>query len=211
MINNALQYVGNKLGMEDIGKLLKQMPYSNLGESFNDMTLNYDTAINDILALDRGEQPPINQYDDHPYMVKKLVNRMRMSDFRYLDPKIQQTYGNKVRMHEQFEASKQMAIQRAQAGLIPTGGYMTKCDLYVPGATPDSAPKRMTIPSESLQWLLKQIEVQQSSLAPLAGLPTGAQAEIADQFTQGGRNASEGNPQAAINQSNMTPALQMGS
>jgi hypothetical protein len=210
-INQALQYVGAKMKSEDIGKLLRQMPYGNFDESFGDLTIDYDTAVNDILALDRGEMPPVNQYDPHPYMIKKLVYRTRLGDFKTLDPRIQQNYRAKIKLHQEFEARNQLAIQRAQQGLIPTGGYMVKCDLYVPGATPDAAPKRLSIPSETLQWVVKQVEAQQTALAPVLDMGTGVQAEMANTFSsmQGtgpGTSFSRPSPQEAMNRSAMFPA-----
>ncbi len=209
-LTHALQYIGNRLAPEDLGMIMAQMPYANLGKTFQRMTQKYDNSVNCILALDRGEKPPINQYEDHVFMIQELTTRMNQADFSQLAPQIQQAYQQKVVMHQNFEAQRQMAVQRAQQGMIPTGGYMTKCDLYVPGETADSAPKRLTINSEALQWLVKQIEVQQAGLAPLAGLPGQAQGEIANQFTRmGGAGPSAGSPmgspQAAMNMASSFP------
>jgi len=213
-LNHALQYVGNRLSPMEIGKIMRSMPYTNLDESFDDLTIDYDNSVNDILALDRGETPPVNQYDKHPYCISRLVARMRKSDFKMLPPQVQQNYANKVRLHEQFEAQRQIALQRAQQGMIPTGGYMVKCDLYVPGKNPDSAPKRVTIPSESIQWLMSQMEGQMAGLAPIMELNPGAQEEIANQFTQmGGAPAGGANnqppSQGMINQAARFPATAM--
>lgn len=206
-ISQALQYVGGKLDKSDIGMLMRQMPYGNFDESMEDFTLDYDNALNEMLALDRGETPPVGQYDNHQYIVKKLSSRMRKSDFKTLPPQVQMNYSAKINLHQQFIAAQQVAMQRAEQGLIPTGGYMTKCDLYVPGKTPDSAPKRVTIPSEAIQWLLKQMESQAAGLAPLADMPGGAQAEIASKVNQmSGTEPS----QPEINRAAMTPALAMG-
>jgi hypothetical protein len=183
-IMQILQYSGSVLSREDIGKLIRQLPYSNYDESFSDLTLNYDLATNDILALDRGEMPPINKYDDHPYMISKLTFRSRQPDFKYLSPQIQGNYEMKIKKHEEIEAQKQMAIQRAQQGLIPTGGYLVVCDLYVPDPSNPTKTQRVRLPSEAIQWLISQTQAQQQGLAPLAELPTGAKADIAEQFLQ---------------------------
>lgn len=183
VINHALQYIGPQLKPEDIGKLLRQMPYANFDASFDDLTLDYDNSVNDILALDRGESPPVNQYDDHVYSIKRLVSRMRQADFKYLSPQVQQNYAAKIQVHEQFEAQNQIAIQRAQQGLIPTGGYMSKCDLYMADPMNPSKTSRVTLPSEALQWLIKNLQAQQAGLAPIMDMNKGAQAQIAEKFT----------------------------
>jgi hypothetical protein len=206
-ITQALQYVGGKLSQGDIGKLLRDLPYGNFDDSMEDLTLDFDNSLNDMLALDRGETPPIGQYDNHQYLVKKLSSRMKRSDFRMLAPQIQSNYQNKIALHQQFIAKQTIAMQRAEQGLIPTGGYMTKCDLYVAGKDANSAPKRVTIPSESIQWLMKQIESQASGLAPLADMPGGAQEQIANMTT--GMMGQEPS-QPDINRAAMTPALAMG-
>ncbi len=213
-INHVIQYLGGKLGQGDIGKLMRQMPYGNFDASFDDLTLDYDNAVNDILALDRGEQPPINQHDDHVYQVKKLDNRTRQADFRYLSPQIQQNYFSKIALHSQFEAAKQLSIQRAEQGLIPTGGYLSACDLYVPDANNPNSAKRVRLPSEALQWLIKHLEAQQAGLAPLADVSTASQAQIADKFTQqggagGGPGAPTSSPQTMINRASMSSATAM--
>lgn len=182
-INHALQYVGNRLQPEDIGRIMKQMPYADFDESFGPMTLDYDNSLNDVLALDRGEQPPINQYDNHVYCIKALVTRMRKPDFQFLAPEIRQNYAAKVGLHQQFEAQNQMALQRAKQGLIPTSGYLAKCDLYVPNVEDPSKKERVTLPADSIAWLISQLQAQRAGLAPVMGMPEGAQAQLATQFS----------------------------
>lgn len=199
VINHALQYIGPQMKPEDIGKLLRAMPFGNFDESFDDMTVDYDSSVNDILALDRGEKPPVNQYDNHIYNVKRLVSRTRKADFRFLSPEIQQSYASKIQLHQQFEAQNQIALQRARQGLIPTGGYLAKCDLYVPSAADPNKKERVTLPAESIGWLVQHLQAQQAGLAPVEGMPTGAQAQMADQFTMMGGSPGAGVPSGAGN------------
>jgi len=183
-ISHVLQYVGPQMKPEQVGKLIRQMPYGNLDESFDDFTIDYDNSVNDMLELDRGGKPPINQYEDHEYQIKRLTNRMKKSDFRTLNPQIQQNYEAKVGLHQQFKAQQLLAIQRAQQGLIPTSGGLTKCDFYIPSDKPDGSPKRAELPIDSVRWLIEQINAQQSGLAEIADMSTGAQEGIAKEFTQ---------------------------
>ena len=140
-MNHTLQYVGASLGKEDIGRIVRSMPYMNKEEAFDELTLNYDNSKNDILALERGEQPPVNKYDDHQYLIKMLVNRKKKPDFRFLNPEIQQNFGMKIQAHEQIDAQQKAEVLRAQQGLIPTDGYLVTCDFYA--TQPDGKTKRV--------------------------------------------------------------------
>lgn len=207
ILSQTLQYTASKFDKEDIGKIIKAMPYANLDESFNDLTMDYEAATNDILALDRGEDPPVSPYDNHIYMIKRLTQRMRQADFRFMDPKIQQGYVMRMQAHEQIHAEQVAAIQRAEAGFIPTDGYLVSCDFYVqaPNSTGGTKDQRVRLPSGALQWLIKQLETQGSTLDQLesvnqenlaqisnmVGGPDGARAPLSSQ--QQAQGSAEGN------------------
>ena len=181
-INHALQYVGSQLDKEEIGKLMRQMPFGNFDESFGDMTLNYDSAVNMVLALDRGQTPMPNKYDDGPYMIKKLTARTRQSDFAMLDPGIQKNYADLVSLYEDQEAQKQMQIKQAQSEFIPSGGARIKVDYYVADPKNPDRPQRATLPAESVDWLIKQLATQGSAQEIIAGLGEGVASEVAGKF-----------------------------
>jgi hypothetical protein len=183
-LNHALQYVGNKLEKEDIGKIMRAMPYGNFEESFSDLTLDYDAATNMILALDRGEVPEPSQYDNNVYMVRRLVARMRQADFKFLDPQIQQLYMQMTEHYEQQEVLRLQNIKAAQAEFIPVGGYMVKCDFYMPDPKDPSKTKRAEVPFTSLQWLIEQLETQGQSQEQLAAMNQGALSEMAQTMLQ---------------------------
>ncbi len=198
VLNHVLQYVGPQLDKESIGKILKAMPYSNVDESFGDLTLDYKSATNDILALDRGEQPPVHPNDPHPYMVKRLTSRMRESDFQFLDPIIQKNYADRLTAHEQFIAQQAAELQASQAGFIPTGGYMVACDFYVQTDPKDpSKVRRVRLPSEGLQWFIKRLEAQGASLDQLETVNQQNLVEIARMQSHGG--AASPPPQGDMN------------
>lgn len=183
VLNHVLQYVGAQLKPEDIGKIMRQMPYANFDKSFDDMTIDYDSAQNDILAIDRGETPQINLYDDHVYVVKRLVARMRQADFKYLSPEIQATYKAKVEVHQQMEAQRLTQLQRAEQGYIPTGGYLVTCDFYVNDPASPDKTRRARLPYEAIQWLVKHLEAQGQSLDELESMNPGAQGQLANMVT----------------------------
>lgn len=207
MINHTLQYVGNKLDPEQIGKLIKTMPYANDDMAFDDMTLDYESATNDVLALDRGEQPPFHPEDNHVYMIKRLTNRMRKADFQFMPPPVQQNYAQRLQAHEEAKAQQLAQIQSAEAGFIPTGGYLTACDFYVqPKDDPKALPKRVRLPSEALQWLIQKLDTQGSTQEELDNMNQQNLAEISSMMPR--NQASEGmtNGQPGNNGSSRIPA-----
>jgi hypothetical protein len=185
VLNHALQYIGPQLKPDEVGKFLRQMPFANFDEDMEDLTLDYDGVKNDILALDRGEQPPLNQYDNHEYCIKKLTSRTKKADYRFLDDTIKQNYQGKIQLHMQMDAANKAAILRAEQGLIPTDGYLVGCDFFVPDPTSkEGKTRRARIPYMSLDWLIKQLEVQGASQDKLKDMSEGAQAQIADETMQ---------------------------
>ncbi len=184
VMNHALQYIGPQLKPDDIGKIMKQMPFANFDASFDDLTIDFDSSVNDMLALDRGERPPINQYDNHIYCIKRLTARMRKADFKFLDQAIQRNYADKVAAHQQMEAKNQEAIKRAEQGFIPTGGYLVTCDFYVkdPSDATGLKTRRARIPYQSMEWLMKQMEAQGQSQESMSDMNAGVQAQMADVF-----------------------------
>lgn len=185
-LNHIIQYTGSNLDKKDLGKFLRLSPYLNTEKMFQDLTQDWDNLQNDILALDRGEYPSSNMYEEHEYMTKGLIGRMKQPDFKYLHPGIQQNYQRKIQEHEQAIAQQALKIKQAESEFIPSGGYAVAADLYVPDPNNPKATKRVRVPSESLSWLLKQLEIQGSSqqaiedmqskqaAADIGGMVTGA-------------------------------------
>lgn len=185
VLNHVMQYVGPQMKPEDIGKLMRAMPYADVDESFDDFTLDFDTVTNEILALDRGEQPAVNQYDNHEYAGKRLLKRMRQPDFKTLSPQIQQNYQGKLQVHQQIDAFQKMQIQRAEQGFIPTGGYLVVCDFYVQDTSDPTGNKtrRARLPYQAVEWLVKQLEVQGQGQDQLHGMDQSLQAMYANSMT----------------------------
>ncbi len=186
VINHALQYVGSQMSKEDIGKMMRAMPLGDFDEAFGDMTMDYDLAQNMILALDRGEAPQPNFYDNHKYMIKKLTSRVRMPDFKQLDPKVQQTYDQLITVYENMEAAQQQQLLAAQSAFIPSGGARIKVDYYVPDPKNADRTVRATLPAESVDWLIKRLGDQGSNQEQLTGVSGGAQQQIGNMLMNGG-------------------------
>lgn len=186
MLNHILQFSSGQLAREDIGKLIRLMPYANNEKSFDDFTLSYDRATNMILALDRGEAPLPNKYDDGPYMIKRLTARMSQSDFSYLAQQIQTNYMSTVKVYEELEAEKQREMQAAQADFIPTDGPMIKVGWWVKDPTNPSRSVQATLPANAINWLVQRLDDQGSNQEQLMRMNnTGALSDIAQIYNQG--------------------------
>lgn len=184
ILTQALQYVGSKLERDDIGKIMRAMPYANFEESFSDLTIDYDAATNAILALDRGEKPPIDPSDNHSYMVKRLTARKRKSDFKYLPDVIKANYDEAIQLHSYLEAERLRKLKAMESEFIPTGGYLVTCDFYMADPKDKTKTKRARLPYEAVAWLIKQLEAQGASLEQLEQQESIVREEIANQMLQ---------------------------
>ena len=180
---NVLQYVGKELNREDIGKLMQAMPYGGFKEAFEDFTIADENAKNDMLALERGEYPPISKYDDPAKMGAKLTNRMRRPDYKFLPPQVQALYEQRVAEYADLEAKNQQALLQAEAEYIPSDGTLVACDLYLPDPkNPENQARRARIPQKSLEWLVQKLEAQGASLDRLEQMSQGAQLDVLRQM-----------------------------
>ncbi len=205
---NILQYAGKQLTRDDIGALMKEMPYGNFKETFDDFTIDRENAKNEMLALERGQWPYMGVHDNPEYMVKKLSARTRRPDFQFLSPEVQQLYTKRIEAYEQFAAEAQQKILAAQAEYIPTDGALVTCDIYLEDKeNPENQAKRARVPQRALEWLIKQLEAQGASLESLEGLSQGGMAEIAQMLMNGQSPGGQGQPPTA--ESGQAPS-QMG-
>jgi hypothetical protein len=185
-IQSIIQYVGSSLDKEDLGLLLRVSPFLNKELMLQKFTLRYDAVLNDILALDRGIYRPAKKYQDHQYYIQYLTARMSRSDYEFLPDNVKALYEKVVQEHQAMAAEAIQEIERAKAGFIPSGGYLVKCDFYV-GTDPNNPQKvhRVALPSESIDWLIKKLDAQGTTLKQLEALSSDSQAEIAQMFGNG--------------------------
>jgi hypothetical protein len=195
-LNQILQYVGNQLNTEQIAVVASAMPFGNTKEAFSEFTIDTDNAKNDILALDRGEFPEPHPNDNHEYVIKRLTHRIKQADFKFLHPQIQQAYHAKRQMHEQLLAEQAQKIKMMESELIPTGGSLITCDTYVPDKTDPSKSKRLRVPYDSLNWLVKTLETQGQALEVLNDMNPGDAASVAEMFLSQMGQLPQGQAQA---------------
>lgn len=179
-MNHILQYVGPNLQKDDIGKIIRNMPFGNYEESFDDLTIDYDLVKNDFLAMERGESPQVNPYDKHDYIVNKTSSRMKKPDFKLLSPQIKTAYLTYLKTHEKLMEEQAQKLIDAKNEFIPVSGSMIACDMYVPNPDdPSKAAKRVRIPYTALDWLVKHLEAQGSPLQKLESMNQGAVSDLA--------------------------------
>lgn len=180
--NQILQYAGQNLDQEGLGKLIRHMPYANVEGAFDDLTMDYDNATNDILSLDRGVYRPAKKLDNHEYVVKRLNHRMKQADYEHLPQMIKMLYEKKLAEHEQKLQEQVQAAQQAGAGFIPSGGAGVRMDYYV--ADGKGGSKRATVPQEAITWLLEKLAAQGSTQEMLERIPEQSQANLGNAMVQ---------------------------
>lgn len=187
-LNTILQYVGPQMEKDDIGQLIRLSPFLNKEKGLEKLTLKWDNITNDLLALDRGLPRPPRKYQDHKTYIQALTHRMSQSDYELLAPQVKMNYEMAMAQHQQLEAENLAEIQRAQAGFIPTTGYMAKVDLYEGDPMNPTKVKRISLPSDSVSWLVQALKKQGTEVMALEKLPSDALAEVS-------RNLQGMNPQ----------------
>ena len=180
-----MQYIGKDLPEDTKGKLLKNLPFLSKEHTFDELTIDDDNIESDLLATDRGERIEPGRYDNHDLYVKRITHRIKQSDFRYLEPQVQQMHEEKRKAHEDFLAQIQKELLESQKGLIPSGGALAKADLYVSVDPNDpSKTKRAQFPTESLEWLKEMLAKQGTTQSQLDMQDQVTQSEIMKQANQ---------------------------
>lgn len=178
-IQHALQYVGSNMDQNMIGKLIKSMPYANIEATFSDLTMNDDMATNDLLALDRGSFPIINQTQPHEFLINKATMRMNQADFEFLPKNIEQAYEQYIAAHLDIVKQQKDATLRAQSGFIPDGGAMIGVDYFIQDPNNPERTRRARFPYQSIDWLYNKLQDQGSFKSQMNSLPESAQAQMA--------------------------------
>lgn len=178
----VLQYAGSSLKPDQIGALIKELPYGNAKQIFDPLTINYDSVTNDILAMDRGIQRDAKQFDDHNYMLNALMNRMRKSDFESLPVTVKKLYQDRIGQHEQIINSQKEEQIRQNQGTIPSDGFLTTVNASWNNPATGKV-ERIKVPSSSIMWLSQRL-AQQGFFTQLNGLEDVANANIVTQPQQ---------------------------
>lgn len=169
VLNHLIQYGGASLKGEDIAKLMRYMPWGNKELVMQELTQDWDNWVNDRLTLDRGKAVPAQPGENHAYIIQRIRGRVKEKDFDILPGEARLAYQMKLQEHIQFQAQEALEAQRAEAGFIPSGGFMITVNTYVPDPADPTKSKLLKIPSESIDWLVKALESQGSTQEAMAG------------------------------------------
>jgi len=186
---HMLQYVGSQMDKADIGRLMKNMPYANFKDSFDDFTIDTTLAENDMLALERGEIKEITPFEDPAYMAKRLVARMKQPDFSFLHPQVQQGYQQKYQAYLAKQAEEEAKAIALKNEFIPVDGGLVKVDMYVPKKDDPTKQERAAIPQRAIEWLIQRLQEQGMTLDKMKDMNQGQLAQLADQLIQNNRAA----------------------
>jgi hypothetical protein len=195
-LTNIMQYMGTDLDNNTKGMLFKQLPFLNGEEIFSEYTLQYDTARNVMLSLDRGEMPDIVTSGDPDYFFKQLEMRKYKADFKFLPFQVQNNYLAQIEQYKAIYQQQLQEVQRAKDGFIPADGPTVPVEgMYevVQGSNGQAKQQRVQIPQTALKWLIEQLQAQKMSFGQIESMPLGQQANIAGSFnTQQGTEMPEG-------------------
>lgn len=183
-LNHILQFSAGQMDKQDIGRIIRAMPFVNEESVTEDLTIDYDSATNAILALDRGQLPRIFKFDNHLSMIARLSGRMRKADFDTLSPQIQNAYEQAIQVHEQMESENVKAAQALKDGFIPTTGPLVGIDFFVRDPKNPEKTRRARIPFSAVQWLIEKIESQGQKLEDLEQLEPAVLADMARNVIQ---------------------------
>ena len=208
-MEHILQYSGNNMGREDIGMLIKNMPFANVKHQFRKLTIDEDAIDNEILAIERGENPEVHPEMNHDYAIKRLSMRMNEADFRFLNPTVQQLYQQKRAEHGQFKQAQLESELALKNEFIPVDGPLVGADVYVNDPQkPEKAPKRVRLPQRAVEWLINQLNQQGASLDKLEDMNGAAIQELAASYFGQGGAPSQGAPNGLVQPRPSTEGMQ---
>jgi hypothetical protein len=186
-VTQVLQYVGSSLTREDIGRIVKNLPFGNWKDDFERLTMKETNVKNDFLSIERGQLPPISEVDDSQFILEEVASRKKKRDFITLNPEVRQLYDQYEKIHEQKLQMEIEAKRALESEMIPTTGPMVACEMYVPQEDPSKTPKRVRIPIDALEWLVKTLDAQGQTLDKMETMNASQLMQIAQSMGAGGQ------------------------
>ena len=177
VLQHLVQYYGAQLDKEDVGLIVQEMEFGNVGHVFKKYTQKFKLVDNVKLALDRGEVAPLGPFDDNEFIANELANRVREPDFATLAPEIQRNYAITIQMHEEAASDKLVRVKQLEQQFIPIDGPLVKVDYYVESAE-GGKPERAMAPLSSLIWLLNALETQGTAVEKLKATNSKIQGDV---------------------------------
>lgn len=198
-LDRLLQYAGGQLEKDDIGKVMRLDPYLGKEQIFADFTMAYDNAVNDILAMDRGQFPVISKYryKDPGYAVQRFSNRMGQADFSNLSPQVQNIYAQVLAQYEQMITQMAQEQKALESEFIPVSGPLVRTDMWIPDPKDATKQTRASFPADALRWLEQTMNAQGSTREMLAVQQKGVVSDIANQMRMNQQQMQAQQPQRA--------------
>lgn len=198
---SMMQYGGKQMDPETIALIGRNMPFLNKEKIFEKSLIDYDSSVNIILALDRGESVPVMPNDNVDYLLREITARTRKADFRFMvqeNPAIGQNYEQFIMQLQQVKAQQVAQLKAQQSQLVPTTGAMVPINVYrpVPKSSGGVKYERIQVPYDALQDLVNRLESQGSVMDPIKRQEQSTQASIAEML-----NTEEQMPQQQIAES----------
>jgi hypothetical protein len=165
------------------------LPFGSFAGALDDLTLDSRCAENDILAMERGTKPITSPFENHDYMAKRLVDRMKAPDFFMLAPEVQQLFSERLAEHQAAISEQEQKLMAAKNEFIPVDGGLVRADMYVQKKDDPTKTERAAIPQRSLEWLIKRLGEQGMSLDKMQDMNKGQLAQLASMLVQGGQSA----------------------
>lgn len=162
-LTEHLQYAAKELGPDKIGYVLKEFPFIDGDAIYGKTLIDSKEADNIILALDRGEMPPVSMYDNNEEIVKQLVIRRRKGDWKLKveqDPEIEQRYQFQYEARQQILNDQLEKMREINAGGIPSDGPLVDVGYYVNEPKADGTgvkSVRAKIPVNAIKWTVEQL------------------------------------------------------
>lgn len=176
-LTESIQYASKEIGPERIGYILKEFPFIDGDAIFGKLVLDDKEADNIVLALDRGEYPPISAHDNNQEIVKALVRRRRRGDWKMIKDKdtgiplpvpMVGTATVEFNYQMQYEARQQIIEDQFEqeraikAGMIPMDGPLVPVGYWVnePKATGGVKSVQAKVPVNLIKWAVEQAAKQ---------------------------------------------------
>lgn len=178
--SQMLQYVGQNLTRNDIGKIVTQMPFLPEGKRiFSDLVIDEENANNIILQLDRGKFPILKPGLNKEYTLTRLTARQNKADYEFINPQFRMNYDMFIMQIQDALTQELQAKKALESEYIPAQGFLTPCDFYVPDPTKPGVTRRARLPIDSLGWLVKRLEEQGNTLQRMEQMQSSTQGQLA--------------------------------
>jgi hypothetical protein len=192
---DSLQYSGKDVSPAQKARIMSQFPWVNTDEMYGHELIDDKESENILLALDRGEFPPISEFDENKEVIKSIVRRRRKADWHLVknepskipNPQtgqplsIEETYQLQYQHRVKIMNAEMDKVRNANAGLIPMGGPLVDVGVYTNEPKKDGSgvkTVRMKLPQDMINWVVKRASEQGVAVQQTEDMPDTTKAQI---------------------------------